>query len=445
MEQSAHFEWLVQQYFSAPERLVSLQPGEILMHEGSFNDRLYLICEGDTVGYVKTPEREREEIFTAGKNTFLGVYSFFSKTFKSILTIEAISPCKMAYIDRAHPPVPHSVLKSLEEQFMPLVVTDLMNRQKRVQELTEEKHKALNLIIESEKFTSLGQMAAGIAHELNNAISVLSRNTNWLAEMVSEQWQDNLSASMFEAGLLNGRFLSSRDVRRRKKELKAGFRLSDASAEMLAQTGLSDSQVRTLSPDPDGDAEHIYRIWEMGATFRDMMVAAEQSAHVVQSVKLFGARGSVKDDDIDIIESIENALTLLRHKLKTLTVNLDLHPLPLVRANMGELVQVWTNLLNNACEAVNPEEGIIGITTQAGPADIRIQISDNGSGIPEALIEKVFQPNVTTKVSGLSFGLGLGLPTVKRIIAQYKGTIDVESSPGGTRFNISLPYGGDRG
>jgi hypothetical protein len=214
---------------------------------------------------------------------------------------------------------------------------------------------------------------------------------------------------------------------------------------MLAQTGLGDQQIRQLSANPEKDAQKLYRIWEIGATFADMMVAPKQSAHVVQSVKLFGGQSSERSPGLDVNESIENALALLRHKLKHLSVETDLNPLPPVTANMGELVQIWTNILNNACEAVSPESGRIMIKSRESAGQVKISITDNGPGIPEDLVDRIFQPNVTTKVSGLSFGLGLGLPTVKGIVTSYNGNVDVSSSPSGTEFIVSLPHGGTHG
>lgn len=446
MKQPTHFDWLVKTYFSDPKRQIKLEPGTILMEEESHNDRLYLIKKGTASGFVTNKEGQREEIFTSEPDTFLGVYSFFSKRYKSILTIEATSECTLAYIDRNQKVEPHPQLKSLEEQFMPVVVTDLMNRQQRLQELTEERHRTMQALLDNEKFTSLGQMAAGIAHELNNAISVLSRNTNWLVEVLSAQWEDTISSTIFEAGLLHGRFLSSREVRQRRKELSVRFHLDDEIAEMLAQTGLTDRQLKAFSKnDLKKQAADIYRIWEIGATFADMMVAAKQSAHVVQSVKLFGAQSSERSPALNVNESIENALALLRHKVKNLNVQVNLDPLPPITASMGELVQVWTNIINNACEAVSPEEGKLEISSTATPEHITVSIKDNGPGIPDAIIDRIFQPNVTTKKSGLSFGLGMGLPTVKRIVSSYQGSVDVSSSPSGTTFTVIIPLGGNRG
>jgi hypothetical protein len=176
-----------------------------------------------------------------------------------------------------------------------------------------------------------------------------------------------------------------------------------------------------------------------------MMVAAKQSAHVVQSIKLFGTQSSERSPGLNLNESIENALALLRHKVKNMNVHVNLDPLPPIIASMGELVQVWINIINNACEAVSPEDGKLDISSTATPEHITVSIRDNGPGIPDAIINRIFQPNVTTKKSGLSFGLGMGLPTVKRIVSSYQGTVDVSSSPSGTTFTVIIPLGGNRG
>ncbi len=447
--QDKHLQNLIDTYFSDPERVLHLKKGDFLMRQGAYNDRLFLVRKGQLKGFVENENGERYDILHVGPDFFIGVYSFFSKTYQSSATVEAESDCEIAYMDSNQVEDYDSDGVCLERRFMPVVVTDLKERQERLQEVGQEKEQALKKLIESEKMASLGQMAAGIAHEINNAVSVLSRNTHWLVEKVSEEWfGQKKNNSVFEAGLMRGRFFSSLEVRRRRKELQKSYHISEQAASLLAQTGMNNSELEQISDDLETDAHRIYKDWELGATFNDMLIASDQTTHVVKSIRVMGHRQQSRQSGIDINETIHNALALLRHRIKEYQVDLDLAPVPQITGNIGELVQVWTNLIKNAIEALGHlknREPRLRIQSHSTGASVEVILSDNGPGIPKDILPKIFQPNITTKISGLSFGLGLGLTVVQRVINSYNGTIVVKSSEAGTEFNIKLPVGGEHG
>ena len=440
----SYFNWLIRTYFSNPARWIRLQKGEILLKQGQYNNRLYLIRQGKMIGFMIDEDGNRVEILRAGKGAFVGIYSFFSKNFTSIATVEALEDCELAYIDSHQQIITTRGECSLEQQFMPLVMSDLLRRQQELHHLNQERARTLKKLLDQQRLASLGQMAAGIAHELNNAVAVLSRNTSWLVEQMQLLCGDPRFLPIFEIGLNKGRFFSSRFVRSRKKELIQKYQLPPQKADLLAQTGLPDEIIF------EGDQlkytpEELYRYWELGATFHDMLVAADQTTHVVHSIRTLGAQHSQKQSGLDVNETIQNTITLLRHKLRNIQLLLELSPLPGITANKGELVQLWMNLVQNAIEALNAaqiENKVIKISSQFKKPEIIVTIEDNGPGIPEEIKPNIFQPNVTTKVSGLSFGLGLGLTIVQRIVSDYQGSIEVNSSPKGTKFTIKLPIGG---
>ncbi len=440
----AYFQWLIRTYFSDPKRWVQLKKGDILLEQGHYNNRLYYIRAGKLVGYMVNAEGQRVEILQAGPGAFVGIYSFFSKNFTSVATVEAIEDCELAYINSNQQVISTRGECSLEQQFMPMVMSDLLRRQQELQRLNQERAQTLKKLLDQQRLASLGQMAAGIAHELNNAVAVLSRNTSWLVEQLQLLCGDPTFLPFFELGLNKGRIYSSREVRARKKQLLEHFQLTDKEADLLAQTGLPNDVLFN-----DGKlkfpAENVYRYWELGATFHDMLVAADQTSHVVHSIRTLGAQHSQRQPGVDINETIKETITLIRHRLRDIQVDLNLHSLPPVEANKGELIQLWMNLLQNAIEAIKQvpdKKGQIKINSKLTKDFIKVEIRDNGPGIPEEIKNKIFQPNVTTKVSGLSFGLGLGLTIVQRIVTNYNGTIDVTSSKKGTCFIIKIPIGG---
>ena len=147
-------------------------------------------------------------------------------------------------------------------------------------------------------------------------------------------------------------------------------------------------------------------------------------------------QGSVQE--VDIQHSIENTLTIMHHKLKRgIAVTRDYAPgLPKVMASGSELNQVWTNLIDNAADAMNGN-GKLGIRVVRENDFILVEIADNGPGIPPEVKSRIFDPFFTTK--GVGEGTGLGLDVVSRIIKNVRGQISVTSVPGDTRFQVRVP------
>jgi len=136
---------------------------------------------------------------------------------------------------------------------------------------------------------------------------------------------------------------------------------------------------------------------------------------------------------------IENTLTMLKHKSKQKSIQVDLafdESLPQTKAFPSQLNQIWTNIIDNAIDAMD-KNGILKISTIQDRKEIVIKIADTGSGIPEDVLASIFDPFFTTKPMGS--GTGLGLDVVRKIIAHHKGHITVDSEPGNTVFSIRLP------
>ncbi len=441
--QDNFLDYLVTNYFSDETRLVWLRAGDILLNEGDYNDRLYFVRTGNLQGSVTSQDGSKEVVLTAQRNNFIGVYSFFSKTYSSLATIHALSDCELAFIDKHTGCV--SASSSIEKEFMPVAVKDLINRQTRLLEMSHEKQLALKKLLENQNLASLGQIAAGIAHELNNSIAVLSYNSKWLAEQLNARHRNPLESAVFETGLLKGQFLSSREIRDRKKKfLTENPSLSEGKAGYLAQMGFGGELLQKCQTNEE--LKSFFNTWQMGVALHDMQIAADQSSHVVKSVKTLGSQNTIHLPGVDINDTIENALTLLRHKTRNISVQVQLESLPSITANRGEFIQVWTNLIKNSCEALqdaHTEDPKIGIYSKQQTDTIVITITDNGPGIPKEIFTKIFQPDITTKINGMSFGLGLGLTIVKRIVNEHNGRIDVQSSGNNTSFIIYIPVGGN--
>ena len=175
-----------------------------------------------------------------------------------------------------------------------------------------------------------------------------------------------------------------------------------------------------------------------------MKVASENAAHVLASVRELGAsRQQERLVETDINQTMQQALALSKTFWEKVHLRLNLtEKLYPIIANPGDLVQIWVNIIKNACESMvsaKTEEATLKIHTFINENTNMVTITDNGPGIPSDLLPKIFQPNVTTKVQGLSFGLGLGLSIVQKLVEGYGGKITVTSKPEKTRFKIVLP------
>lgn len=444
-----HTQFLIDIYFSDPKRVITLPKDEFLFKQDQFNDRLFLVKKGTLRGFGINPDGSEVEFFIAVPFMFVGVNSFFS-TSKTMTNIVALEDSILAYIGYKDAVYLAGGNASLSEQFLPVIVNELTFRQTRMMEIGAENEKTLKKLIQSEKLASLGQMAAGIAHELNNAIAVLEKNTKWLGEQIADIINAHSPEMLryFRLGLDEGRSISNNEIRARQKRYKAIFKLSDDDAEALAQTTISEPELARLEDRFDQIAPIISAYWETGATVKDMLVAAHHATYVVKSVKELGVQRSQRNQQVDINETIKDALTLLQSDLRRIQVDLQFSPLPPIIGNAGEMIQVWSNIIKNACESmlnaktVDPQ---LAITSGRQNGKIIVTVKDNGPGIPEQIKHKIFQPNVTTKKEGLSFGLGLGLTIVQRILDGYGAKITVESRPGNTVFIISLPLGDSNG
>lgn len=142
--------------------------------------------------------------------------------------------------------------------------------------------------------------------------------------------------------------------------------------------------------------------------------------------------------NVDIVKTLENTLTILNHKLKKgVTVQRDYQKVPLLVNSFGsELSQVWTNIIDNAIDAMGGQ-GELRVHTYRADDCVVVEIGDNGPGIPPEVQPRIFEPFFTTK--GVGEGTGLGLDTVQRIVKKHRGNIQVHSKPGDTRFQIWLP------
>ena len=176
-------------YFSNPANRLSLKKGDEIVSQGKYNDSLFLVLSGHVLGKCCIESTEKQELsdrcfemFRGGVGTFVGVHSFFSEPYLSFFTVEALDDVEVAFLKRDSAPIEKEKYGSLQEQFIPMISNELVLRNFHLLEKSIDNESALNRLHRSELNASLGQLAAGLAHELNNAIGVISRKTDFIAE-----------------------------------------------------------------------------------------------------------------------------------------------------------------------------------------------------------------------------------------------------------------------
>jgi len=290
----------------------------------------------------------------------------------------------------------------------------------------------------------MGQMAAGLAHELNNAVASLTSNLDRIKTRIEFYFQKEPSAlfRLFQRGIDKGPHVGTKDARESRSSYERIKGVDRLMARQLSKTGISPAEVKSMLS-AQIDLRDAVNHWETGALLYDMHVAANHATHVVKSVKQLGVANQSWSKDVDVGQTIEQSLIVLTGLVKQVEVDLQCtEALPRIQASHGELMQVWINLIKNAIESLlmnGTKDPKVTITCRQESSSLLIGILDNGPGIPQDVQERVFLPNFTTKVGGLSFGLGLGLTIVQRIVDEHRGAIHLNSQPGSTLFEIELP------
>jgi signal transduction histidine kinase len=211
----------------------------------------------------------------------------------------------------------------------------------------------------------------------------------------------------------------------------------------LARRNIKPEMVESLFAILDADTARaaLVRIAasvEIAILLHEIESSTSRISDLVSAIKQYTYMDQSPVQNVDIVKSLEVTLTILNHKLKQgVVVKRDYQSIPFLVNSFGsELNQVWTNIIDNAIDAMHGK-GELRIRTYRDDGCVVVEIDDNGPGIPEEVQSHIFEPFFTTK--GVGEGTGLGLDTVQRIVKKHRGRVQVDSEPGNTRFRVFLP------
>jgi signal transduction histidine kinase len=418
--------------------------GGVYIHKGDLADRMFVILEGQ----FEWRGDLGEVVLSVKAGDVTGLLPFsrmkrFNENFRALVDGRVLR-------------FPASLFPELVQK-MPELTRRLVGfMSDRVREITRVEQ-------QRDRLASLGKLSAGLAHELNNPASaakrassqlgdVLTRITNASVELAScglspEQKSEieNLEISLRRTDLVPPNVLTIKVLEDQINSLLRNHGQDDLwqLAAGLARRGIKPEAVESLFAKLDTDKVRTVLIKisasiEVSSLLHEIESSTTRISDLVGAIKEYTHMDQAPVQNVDVVKSLETTLTILNHKLKQgVTVQRDYQPVPLLVNSFGsELSQVWTNIIDNAIDAMHGT-GELRVRTYRDYGGVVVEIGDNGPGIPADVQPHVFEPFFTTK--GVGEGTGLGLDTVQRIVKKHRGNIRLSSKPGDTQFQVWLP------
>jgi signal transduction histidine kinase len=425
-----------------------LAPGEVLMRQGEPGQSLFVIIRGE-FEVARTQDGLESVVAVRVPGDVVGEMALLE-----LDPADAVRSATVRAVEEAE------VLEIGRGAFEELLRCSPTAARAIVATYADRLRRGERLVMHQSKLAALGTMAAGLAHELNNPAAAIRRATDQLREAMRELEAATaaLAAASGDRGddqvaLLRhqpppGAPSEGRGRLESELELWLEERGEDrawAYAPSLAAVGWTPAALEerlTVVQEDAGRAalRYLAAAAAVDELLADTHVSAEAISAIVGAVKRYSYLDQAPVQEIDVHDGLETTLVIMRHKLRGgITVERRYaEGLPRIEAHGSELNQVWTNLIDNAIDAMGGE-GKLTIRTSKSAGGVAVEIHDTGPGIPDDVQARIFEPFFTTK--GVGEGTGLGLHIAYSIVQRHHGQITIHSKPGDTCFRVLLPVG----
>jgi signal transduction histidine kinase len=428
---------------------VALQAGQMLFEERERGDQAYLVTAG-TLEVLKATDRREVLVAVRGAGSIIGEMALLLEAPRTA-SVRARTDARLLSISKA----------TLDE----LLESSPSAARAMIRTLLERMSETSERLRHSERMAQLGTLTAGVAHELNNPAAAVRRAARRLGDEVDIYTSLALEPPTTATAVARKQLLSL--VPDRPPSGADGDALARSDAEAAVEEWLGSHRVEEpwrLAPELVDAGIDVALLEQLGAEVAGpalsdaaRLLVASRAIHdlvheigegtrrlsqIVKALKGYAYLDQAPVQEVDVVRGLEDTLVLLGHKTRNVQVQREFDPdLPTITAFGSELNQVWTNLIDNACDAlaeVTDRVPTLTLRTYAAGTDVVVEVEDNGPGVDEEVLPRIFDAFVTTKPPGQ--GTGLGLQISYRIVAlEHRGELTVDSEPGRTTFRVALP------
>ena len=407
----------------------SIPAGELLIREGDPGDAMFVVVSGE-LEVTKRVGATEQPLARVGPGAIQGEIAALQGTERAA-SVRAITDVEVLRIPR------EGLLALLDAGPGPALA---------LVRTTLERLRSLELFVrQREKLAGLGTLAAGLAHELNNPAAAIRRSVSLLSEAIAAR--DKLHPPHDLMGIQPHSDRAPTDPLARADAVDELLELvgDSEAAAALVDAGWSADELRDAFIGMDADTARDSAAWlaasaNIEALLGEVAMAGERISEIVGAVKSYTYLDQAPVQRIDVRKGLDDTLVILRSKLRA-GVDVTRHyapNLPEIEGYGSELNQVWTNLVDNAVDAMDGRGAIDIYADATDDGGVQVRVCDTGPGIPPDVLPRLFEPFFTTKAPGV--GTGLGLHITHAVVSRHDGRIEVESEAGkGTCFIVTLP------